>query len=739
MLPLRQTISRTLPRRVLIQIAKPTSAFYRFQSTITSNNQSQQPIPEKVTHDPKITNPDNNNSDLVADEGAGNEVKGERSYYIHPILKEIGDQVSQAIKSSSKDLTEAYEVFEEGITYIREIHTKERIGQAAVGEVYLPLARDLLIKALEPGATLGTKSLEDLLTVFETNKIAHSTQYSRIAAHYLKEGESLETYSKILQLWIRFLEIKGVSTIFFDENRIDPVYGHRVLSVLTQYAFALACIEEGSEYTIDRAMKLLQRDTVNSLWHMRNVLQTLGLFNEETFKRYAAVDADQQKANFDPNTRQFHRRIDEAIQKDDRADMNKMFRFIQEVSSKYKTAIDEKTTTKLMEGFFHLEDHTQVFNIFQVLLKSCPKPPLEAWNILLKSFSTPKEIAKAQNDQEKKQFLQKFNRLVETVKSQYKKLTPDTYASIISGYSNFGKFDEVDKYVEEQKASGLSGMNNIAKDGYLVGLLHNNKINEAETKLGEFTSDRSGYVPGILVMNSFLAHYSNAQNYKAVDGILAFMQKHKIPENAYTLTTVVDRYLKQMYEKGLSPDMNEVFKLIESAKLPRLPGAMFTSILKGLADNHNATGARELYSLLSKEYPNDAGLITAMLATELQLGDTRHADRIFQEAKEKFRDSSRIYNQMIRACLDKDERLAWAYYEAFKNEKTIKPNKYTYFFLLDRAFGKRDEKNIERILADLEANPLKDYGHLPRLFSKLIQLGYRLPPSVMQTIEKGAM
>ncbi|KAI5967989.1 hypothetical protein CANMA_002757 [Candida margitis] len=630
-------------------------------------------------------------------------------------VSDISQQIKKTLESST-DLKEAKDIFEEGISFLREVQHEEYISDRDLYSAFLPLATGLLTKAKKAGA-----DLEEHLSLFVKYRVAHQYHFTEVAANLLKnEDGKFASYQKIIHLWVTFIEydkLNFIPNVFVETGESRIRYNKYQLPHIVYYAYVLSCLLQNVPYSEKDALRFFETGKVPFYNEVKSTLFNYGVFNRLEFEKFRELLEDDRKSKVDPNSVLMLTRINRAT---DRKLLDVIYTEIAEICEKRDLKIEERIMVQLMEKYLYYDEYDQVFSMFQNIMKSGISPSIDAWNLVLKAMINPNRFNNA-SEAQKEELMQKFERTLKTILASGLKYNVNTLSSIISAYSIADKFDIAEDYAKQY--AGL-GINDAAKDGILRGLIFNGKIVEAESRMEEYIKDGGNYKPNVGVMNDFLNYYFRKQNYNAIFGINDFMKQHGIEENVVTLTTMINAYFKYLVSIGKSPNLGDFLQTLKGAK--SLNEHTFASVLNGLIQSANIDAARQLYNVLKRKFPRSAWIQSNMLTGELTLGDVSAAEQIFIHYITKIRNDPIIWNTMLRNVLLRDENKALEYFGKMKKAGDIKPNEYTYYFLLDYFYKKGNKDVVQKLLNDLASSSLTSYG--TKLPNVLLQIHKRVVP-----------
>ncbi|KAK6462947.1 hypothetical protein DFJ63DRAFT_99582 [Scheffersomyces coipomensis] len=699
MLSLRKTVCRNLNRVNVASIGRISVVAPRFQSTTTTAVNPETPIKPQAKFNKE----------------------NKRVYsHINPKLRDITHQIQKSSQAAKGDLSETVEILEEGLSYLREIQESERIDNKSLYSKFQPIVSQILFKAIHSNASLGGKSIEDLLDILVKYGVASRYYFTAVAVHYLKTDEN--PFQKVLQLWVKCIEFEKSHDLTSTFPYVNTLLKNRpyYLPNIVFFAYVQVCIEQKVKISFNDIQKLLLTDKLPSGYLIADTLEDVGLsskYKNELSELQKAVKIEA-SLNLDPNGPFVLRRITDIVSKNNARALNNLFREVKETSARNGKNISENTLARFMNAYLDLGLHDDVFRIFDELIHSgVEKPSTKIWEVVIRAIGSPTNVSRTED---KEALLSNFESVIQTMLSNGNELDSKILAVIISGYATLDKFNLVDEYLEKYVESGKLPMISPIKNNVLLGLLHNKKIQEAEDKLKTFMSS-DGYVPSTTVMNSFLNVYSKASNAKAVEGIVNFMKSNSIPENVATHSILIDYYFKAHHSKGLSADIDGLLENINNSKDIQLNEFTFTSIIDGLINNaSNFEAARVLFGKAVEKYPKAQHLYTVMMRGEFEQGSLQVGDALFEAYLANVRNDTRVWNMVIQMMLNKNKGVALSYYHRLKEDKISSPNEFTYYFLLNHFSRRGANENVQEILNDIAIHPPKDFGtQLPTLIKSL--------------------
>ncbi|KAL6451245.1 hypothetical protein SBY92_002584 [Candida maltosa Xu316] len=672
MIPLKHIVGRST-RSGLLQArnaaARATGGVtLRYQSTTTPTTSI--PTPEPVTTIPTTTSPNQNKPRKDVP----------KRKQINPKLKDISKQIKETILQADSDLNEAYEILDEGITFLREIQKQEKITDTEILYAFYPLATELFMLAQQEGYTIK-KSLDEMLEI---------------------NFRPLKT------------PIKG------------EVYD---LGNLAAFCYTLSCIEQNVAYSPIKAAKFFPPGKTPKMYSIRRTLELFDINDKANFGKFADFIQKFDRDNIDPNGPKTLSVIEKSP---DARKLDYVHRHLVDVCKSRGLKIDEKIIVALMERYLRFEEYENVYTLFENIVNSGAKPSINAWNVIIKAMTNPTRIGSF-NPEQKAHLIKDFERTLKTIVDSGLKYNTESIGVIVSGYANFGNFEKAAEYIKKYGAS------NLTNDGMLRGLVSNGKIVEAEAKMKEYMTQKDGYVPHTNAMNDFLAYYARTKNYNAINAITQFMQKYDIEQNVATRALMINTYFESLHAIGKTPDLTQYLAQLESSSKYGTKGfneEMHSTLMKGLISGGNIEAARQYFDILKKRYPRSAQLNMQMMLAELTTGDLDNAEEIFQHYIKNIRNEEIAWNTFIRHALNKDPQVADRYFEKMKQDPSVNPNEFTYFFLMDYYKRRNNVDKLQTLVNELAESDRTKFGDKLPKFIKSLTNTLDVPSSLLVRLDK---
>lgn len=662
-------------------------------------------------------------------------------------LRDISVQVRSSVdKAAPAELAEAVDILEEGISYLREIQGAEGIAEESLYSLFQAILAVLVDKAAAPDANLGTRTLSDVLDMLIEHKIAHNYHFTKVACGILQNTEKdPAAYSQVLQVWLKWLEYAkstgaGVGWMIRKPFMLYHERGYLTahLGNLAYFSYVILCLKSGATYSIKDAMKLLQitETKVPERFHVRSSIARLGL-NEslkEDLALYEAKIGDLNLRSMDPNGKLVLSRIENAVFSSNRRLLQQTYQLMQVASVENELPITEATLRHVMNAHIELHNFDDVVEIFQSMLAGgMQKPSAGTWGLVLKSMGHPARV-KEMSEKAKDAAVQKVEAAFATMEASVP-VNPRTLAIVVGCFANLNRLDKVEEYLAKHPDVPVV---HVTRNNILVGMVLNKNVAAAEAKMKAFVQEDPSYVPSTLVVNSFLSHYVREDNYDAVEGLMNYMKQNNIEEDVGTFTTILDFYFKLYRKKGKVPDVAGLLAELSSSKSNfQFNSVTLTAILDALTkDGVNMDAARAIYEHFTKTTPrlrHDAGMMTTMIAGELEFGSVYSAESMFDEYLQNCRNDIRIWNLMIRSTLKKKESLALGYYAKLLKQApfNVKPNHFTYFFLLDHFLKTGNAQRVQWTLDQMGHARLDNLGNvLPKMLMD-VSRKYKVDPQLL--------
>ena len=746
-----RVIGRSISRAA-VQLSRPaiSAVGVRFNQ-VSSQSSAIKDESSSLNASVDVTGNRSNKTENDSGKRSDTQKKNGRKHIANRKLRDISAQVKSSVDSANVgEISEAIDILEEGISYLREIQEVERLPSELLYSVFQPITATLFDKITADGANLGSRSVSDVLTMLVEQGLAHNYHFMRTVEHVLKNSAGDESYSKVLQIWLQYLQYSkevGVGRMNYMIQQPYLVYKERNfdsrdLKNLAFFAYVMHCLNANVEYNVKDAMKILQiqdSSRVPERFHVVSTIKRLGL--QEPLK--SDLSTFERKINelntksMDPNGALVTRRIEQAIQQNNPIMLNNLYQQMKTSSVANDIQISEATLNRIMNAYIELHLFGDVIDIFRSFLQSSAKPSVATWDLVLKALGHPSNV-NGMDAAEKKKMTENIEATVNSMIASGIAMNARTLAIVVGCFANLGRFDLVDKYLKQYESVPIV---HLTRNNILVGLVLNKDVAKAEQKLKDFAKEDPTYQPSTGVMNAFLSHYVSVGNNEAVEGIINYMRQNGIEEDVGTTTTFINYYFKMYRNKGKVPDVAGLLKELSNASMP-INQFTVTSIVDGLAkDGVNLEAARSVFNYFSKEnsrFKYNTGLLTSMIKAELDFGSLHNAEELFAIYITNLKNDTRAWNMMIAALLAKKEKIALEYHEKLLQQRpfNVKPNYFTYYYMLDHFVKTGNEKRIQWTLDEIAKADLQDMGNvLPRRIH-LLRHKFNVSPALKEKISK---
>lgn len=726
MIPLKNAAIRVIPRAHLARITTLGLTSARFQSSstnevVTENQESESKIKAEL-----------NSKDFSkkAQPGRSNRQESQRRPQTNFKLKDISKQILASVESD-ESVSENLEILEEGLSYLREIQAAEGITNDSFYLSFQPIVGKLLKKALNDTSSLGDTTIENILDVFIKYEVAHEYHFTKTIVHRLSqihETNSIEIFGDVLKIWVKDIEytknldhtLKHRSVHFMREEN----FRYFDIKNLVYFSYVMSCLKSNVEYSFKDALKILQVNDVPTIFQVKQSISSNELDLKKEYNEFAANIEALNMKSLDPNGFYVISKLNEAVKFRNVEMLNQLYKNVQEASISNKIPIKETTLNNLMQGYLSLYLFDNVFKIFQDILTGSKKgPSINSWDIVVRCMGHPSYISRL-GKSKYEMIATKLGQTVETVLSNGIEMTPKLLSSIVGAFYNLDQGEKAEEYLAKYKDLPVI---QYTKNSTLVGLIVNGRITEAEKRFQEMITDDSNYVPSTPVVNAFLGAYAKANNYKAIDGIVAYMKANNIHEDFSTYTTLLDSNFKLYRSKGLVPDTASLLKdIVKDEKFFTNQYSM-SALITGLArDGVNLEAARSIYEFFCKISPqisNTPHILTSLARAEFDHGSISRGQELFDRLL-KAENSTKIWNIAINSLLRKDDELSLEYYNKLKHQTSknpnVVPNNFTYYFLLTHFIKRNNTEKVQYIIDDISKSNMENFGtELPGILNNL--------------------
>lgn len=652
-------------------------------------------------------------------------------------LKDIAQQITQSVTDADpQNLSEAVDIFEEGVSYLRDIQQNEAIDDEFFFKYFQATATSLLTKAIESQNNQVISRVFDIMT---TNRVAHNFHFGQYQQYLLLQGK----YSEILTVWLQYLEYSKAS-----EPRMQFVmsrpFGHHTDSKFLNYysrnvayfAYVTQCSAAGVEQSLVDTLKLLQIEDIALLptpAQMRFTLKdSLSIDSvKQDFKKFEQQAQALSIKMLDPNGDAMAKRITLLSKRGNFRQLKQFYEKMLAASVENNLPLKEESLARVMTAFVDLHQFADAFEVFNTMTTKF-QPTLTSWALLLKAIGHPKHVAFL-SDSEKMTMAQNVTSTIASMEAMGVPMDAKSLAVAVGAMSNLNQQKEVQVLLK--KYANIP-MVQLTRHNILLGMILNNQTAEAEKLMQRYLKDVPNYTPSIHLLNSFMSSYVNNDNLEAVDAIMKFMKEKGIESDIGTLTTVVNCYFKTCKANGIIPDVKSVLVDMNKVNM-KWDANMASTLLSGLTqDGSSLDAARAVFKHfveLGPQYKNSPALYTAMIKSELDFGDAEVAEGMFKWYNENLKLETRMWNMMITGFLSKNEEKALNIYKKMVTS-SVEPNYYTFYYLLTNALQKGNKKQVQWVIDEIEGSKIQDLGQvLPNKLEQL-KLQYKLGPKLLKKL-----
>lgn len=655
-------------------------------------------------------------------------------------LADISRQIDVSTKEADpKNLTEAIDIYEEGVTYLREVQQAEGIDEEHLYRVFQRPASVLLESAIKGG---DEAVIDRILNIYVANRVAHLFHFTMYQQYLLKQGSA--RFSDVLTLWLRYLEyskslvlpISTLSTKHISYHAESKIQAYDMLN-LTYFAYVILCQSAGVEQNINDTVKLLQLSDISKVPNVRNVrnaLNKMGLSQalSQELKTFDEVSRSTFIKTLDPNGESMANKIFGITKKGNANQLRQFYQQMVTASVENKLPLTEDTLTRVMSAFIELHLFNDALDVFTTMVSSF-KPSATSWAMAIKAMGHPKYVENL-SAEERATMVENIKSTLASMEAIGVPVNAKTLAVAVGAMSYLDNQNEVEQLLTKYKNVPVV---HLTKHNILLGLILNKKVSDAEQLMKTYLQEDSTYIPLVQLLNAFLSHYVAVGNDKAADAMMQFMSEKNIVPDLGTITTVVNYYFKTCKSNGQIPDVKSVLSEMGRSDV-KWDTNMASTLLSGLTqDGSNLEAARGVFNYfidLSPQYRNSAALYTPMIKAELDFGDSSIALELFEWYNQNLSVEIRMWNMMITGFLNSNESKALKLYNQMI-ERSIEPNFFTFYYMLSHFIKRNNVKRTQWVLNEMADSRLKNFGQaLPGLVKKL-QLKYDVPRDLLARMD----
>jgi pentatricopeptide repeat protein len=565
----------------------------------------------------------------------------------------------------------------------------------------------------DPNQTRIPLSPQDIINKAAFYGVAHPTNFELAANDYLKQGEP----QNVLPLWVSYIEYKSSQG-----RKFYPGEGDFVKSTIIAYAELTA----GKNPELENIRQLLQIDALPGLYPIFAQLDKVLPKSNERYKSIKNTLSQLMLASRDPNTITDLARAYAAAGRGDFPSVIRIFSDAKHISELSGTPLSQETLVAFMTCFNLTNHPSEVFEIWNQILKSGTKPTTDAWNQLLdasaKSGPFSNRIGQAHG-----------------ILSKIPNPNEETSAKLYSIYL---------KYQEPELAKELLTKENLKSsvfvNTYLRALSTDSDIENLLQQLRRFQNE--GIKIKVETYNKILSRLVSSMEFSRAKRLLNEMEAHFVKPDVATFSIILDLTLKSITSRGEIPTEKTIDDCLSTMKEAGIEINNFTitSIMDGLGKDASSYGLAEvLFNNLEIKNKINPVAYVSMISNAFSIGKTDLAEKYFQKlsksiyginqpnwammfegwSKNKNVEKAKEYLQKVEALPDFPKQL----------------NKYSYYYLFQLA---NDQNSIE--LATETFKILDEYNlaskilsqQTKRVISNLLRKGFPVPESVQKTLPK---
>lgn len=560
--------------------------------------------------------------------------------------------------------------------------------------------------------------LYKLLTVLVTNEVANISQFHRIIRAFFVEGK----YEDVISLFIEFKQYAADHGDVVNQQLLRDVkneFVERDIENFVVMSYLKKCFDDSTVPDMSALEQIVTIDHADI--KPFSMFKAMNNTNKEFEKFVFSALNKHRQDNMDVNDLSYLNTAQDHAMRGQSELVKQRINSLMEMAKTRNQQLNNDTLVKIMHLYSLINYSEKSFEIWNSM-NEAGKPPINGWNELLfavlKSKDTP-EI-KGQKIEEIWNMIEKDT-----------ELSPDsdTFCYLIKAYAMCSEFEKAFALVQDLR----SGKKNIPltlaiRHTYLIELISHRKVQEAEKLYATFTS-KDDYVPSLPVLNRFLREYLFTKNYPKMESILNQMNELSISPDVATYSLIIDK----MFKESRGDISNEQFlALLEDMKKNdiRINTFTVTSILDSLMKNPSSIPtARLVYNYFfmeSRRLPPTFVTYTSIISGEAKYGDINIAENIFRRAiADGLRPSAPLRNELIANYVkNKDMKSALKLFDMMNKEtlRNMKPNMFTYWFLINGAVNSKDDALTKELLAKLDESGIDKLGRsMPKLIKKLVE------------------
>ena len=716
----RSTSAAKTAQRALFQLSRSpvVSQSVRFQSAVTANSTTEAEKTELPT----------------TDNQKRNRKEGER------FIKRKATFIDELYDIIAKEYTE-FSPFFEDVKQVLESSSPEDVRRKnrnmyGVGGKLLNKVRDI---KKESNASVPNSVLnKEIISLLQANNVLHVTHSYRYVVDLINEGK----YTAALTFWVD-------NVGYFKENpeasnMRDAAVEKSVLESykLAGYVSYLLSLVEHNEKAIDKEfVKLIYSQNLGPKWKdLEYFVSKLSIPKEQKDAMFALLSAFQ-TANFDINSENSLKGIRMA------AVNGKMLYLEQTIDKNLKLYenrfkdIKPSTIGHYMKYLNSAKLYSKAIDIWKLATKNEMPIDTAIWNQVLFAFSNlPLESSK-------------------NVVNSVWRLLQDSCKPDSESYSTYVRYllknnetDKAKEMLDDLRQNKPALFDSNLKCALIDFCLQSNRTDQAFGLFKIYIKDQT-FAPSMETFNrlfaSIIKNGSIEQAKSLVDVVLEPSHLELSPDIA-TWTSIIDVVLKSAKEAKMAKAeiLENIVNIINITKQQdiKFNHVAITTVATNLLKNPQTSDLG--YDLLKSMEKSGIKLTnvayTGFISTAADQGDLETAHHYFDRALfDGIRPSATMYNSILKGysivpdieATRKFMKRVQALAQENPSNKSLLPNRYTFFYLLKQGISVQDRAFIEETLSMIEKSDAQLGTSLPRILSSLDGKGYELSESLKTRIQ----
>lgn len=560
--------------------------------------------------------------------------------------------------------------------------------------------------------------LYKMLNVLVSNEIANISHFHRVMRRFFIEGK----YEDAISLFMEFKQFESAHGDLVNQQLIKDFKNESIRRDMENFAL------------MSYLKKCFDEDTTPDMTSLAQIVK-INQSDIKPFSMFKAMnntDKDFEKFVFDAlnSHREGHMDVNDvsylnvahthAMRGQSELVKQRINKLVSIAKSRNEQ-LNEDTMVTIMHLYSLINYSEKSFEIWNSINEK-GRPQINGWNELLFAVLKSRDTTEIKG--------KKIEEIWSMIEKD-KELSPDsdTFGYLIKSYMMCSEFEKAFSLIQDLR----SGKKNIPltlpiRHTYLVELISHGKVQEAEKIYATYLS-KDDYIPSVPVMNRFLREYLFTKNYPKMESILNQMDELSVPPDVATYSMVIDK----MFKESRGDISNEQFlNLLEDMKKNdiRINTYTVTSILDSLMKNPSSIPtARLVYNhffMENRRLPPTLVTYTSIISGEAKYGDIEIAENFFRRAiADGLRPTAPLRNELVASYVkNKDMKSALKLFNLMDKEtaRNMKPNMYTYYFMVNGAVNAKDDKLAEELLVKLNESGIEKLGRqMPKLIKKLLE------------------